>query len=56
MIQATEVLKYLLGTGTLLENRLALWDGLSCRLEEIPVSRNPACEECSSISDTKEGR
>jgi molybdopterin-synthase adenylyltransferase len=47
MIQAHEVLKYVLGTGTLLENRLALWDGLSCTLEEIPVERNPHCEDCS---------
>jgi molybdopterin/thiamine biosynthesis adenylyltransferase len=47
MIQAHEVLKYLLGMGTLLENRLLLWDGLSCTLEEIPVERNPRCEDCS---------
>jgi molybdopterin/thiamine biosynthesis adenylyltransferase len=47
MIQACEVLKYLLGTGTLLENRLLLWDGLSCTLEELPVERNPDCADCS---------
>ena len=47
MIQAHEVLKYLLGMGTLLENRLLLWDGLSCTIEEIPVERNPRCEDCS---------
>jgi molybdopterin-synthase adenylyltransferase len=47
LIQANEVLKYLLGLGTLLENRLLLWDGLSCTLEEIPVESNPHCEDCS---------
>ncbi len=47
LIQAHEVLKYLLSLGTLLENRLLLWDGLSCMLEEIPVERNPHCGDCS---------
>lgn len=49
LIQAHEVLKYLLGTGTLLENRLLLWDGLSCTLEELPIERNSHCEDCSGI-------
>lgn len=47
LIQAHEVLKYLLGIGTLLANRLVLWDGLTTTLEELPVSRNPDCEDCS---------
>jgi adenylyltransferase/sulfurtransferase len=55
IIQATEVVKYLVGTGCLLENRLALWDGLSCTLEEIPVSRNPLCKDCSGIDDVEGG-
>lgn len=49
LIQATEVLKYLLGIGILLENRLLLWDGLSCTIEEIPFTRNPECEDCAGI-------
>ena len=49
LIQAHEVLKYLLGIGTLLENRLLLWDGLSCTIEEIRVTRNPECEDCAGI-------
>lgn len=49
LIQANEVLKYLLGIGTLLENRLLLWDGLSCTIEEIPFARNPECEDCAGI-------
>ncbi|MCX6693086.1 MAG: HesA/MoeB/ThiF family protein [Methanomicrobiales archaeon] len=49
LIQAHEVLKYLLGIGTLLENRLLLWDGLSCMLEELRVERDPQCEDCSGI-------
>jgi molybdopterin/thiamine biosynthesis adenylyltransferase len=46
MVQATEVLKYLLGTGDLLANRLFLWDGLEAHAEEIVVERNPACPVC----------
>ncbi len=49
LIQVHEVLKFLLGTGSLLENRLVLWDGLSCTLEEVSVERNPSCADCSAI-------
>ena len=48
MVQATEVVKYLLGTGDLLTNRLFLWDGMQCRAEEIAVERNPQCMVCGS--------
>jgi adenylyltransferase/sulfurtransferase len=46
MVQATEVLKYLIHDGTLLTNRLFLWDGLGSHAEEIAVERNPACPVC----------
>jgi len=46
MVQATEVIKYLLGTGDLLAGRLFLWDGLQGQATEICVERNPACEAC----------
>lgn len=45
-IQATEVLKYVLGMGQLLENRLLMWDGLGCRLDEVPLEKNPDCKDC----------
>ncbi len=45
-VQATEVLKFLLGTGSLLENRLFLWDGLQACAEELAVERRPACKAC----------
>jgi adenylyltransferase/sulfurtransferase len=48
MVQATEVLKYLLGTGELLGNRLFLWDGLQGQASEICVERNPSCEVCGT--------
>ncbi|OPY53702.1 MAG: putative adenylyltransferase [Methanosaeta sp. PtaU1.Bin112] len=46
-IQVAEAIKYVTGTGRLLENRLLLWDGLSGCLDEMAFERNPACPECS---------
>ena len=48
-IQATEVLKYIAGVGWLLENRLLMWDGLGCRMDEVPLERNPECQYCSGL-------
>jgi molybdopterin-synthase adenylyltransferase len=49
VVQATEVLKYLLGIGELLAGRLMIWDGLQARAEEIRVERNPGCEACGGL-------
>jgi molybdopterin/thiamine biosynthesis adenylyltransferase len=46
MVQATEVVKYLLGIGELLTGRLFIWDGMLAHAEEICVERNPGCEAC----------
>jgi adenylyltransferase/sulfurtransferase len=51
MIQATEVLKYLLDKGELLTDRLFIWDGLQSRAEEIRMERNPRCHACSSVCE-----
>ena len=48
-IQATEVLKYIVGMGQLLENRLLMWDGMGCRVDEVPLERNPECKDCSGL-------
>jgi len=45
-IQAGEVLKYILGIGSLLENRLLMWDGLKAEMDEVPLEKNPRCEDC----------
>jgi len=45
-IQATEVIKYILGIGSLLENRLLMWDGLKAEMDEVPLEKNPRCEDC----------
>ncbi|MFA4849990.1 MAG: HesA/MoeB/ThiF family protein [Methanoregula sp.] len=52
-IQANEVIKYLLGSGELLTNRLFIWDGMQAHAEELCVERNPACEACSNMTTTK---
>jgi adenylyltransferase/sulfurtransferase len=48
-IQATEVIKYLVGIGTLLTNRLLVYDGLKVTLSEFTISRNPSCDHCGSL-------
>ncbi len=52
-IQANEVIRYLLGSGELLTNRLFIWDGMEAHAEELCVERNPACEACSGMTATK---
>jgi adenylyltransferase/sulfurtransferase len=47
-IQATEVIKYLVGAGNLLTNRLLLYDGLQMVFNEFAVNRNPDCDHCGS--------
>ncbi len=48
-IQVNEALKFALGRGELLENRLILWDGLSSTLEEISYERCMSCPDCCCI-------
>jgi len=45
-IQATEVIKYFLGTGELLTDRLLIYDGLSMRFSEVKLRKDPNCREC----------
>lgn len=45
-IQATEVIKYLIGVGDLLTNRLLLYDGVSMSFSEAKVKRDPNCKAC----------
>ncbi|MBM4277492.1 MAG: HesA/MoeB/ThiF family protein [Deltaproteobacteria bacterium] len=47
-IQAAEVIKYLLGIGQLLTNRLLMYDGLEALFTEFAVNRNPECDHCGT--------
>lgn len=51
LIQATEAIKFLTGTGDLLAGKLLIWDGLRCAAETIDVQRNPQCADCGSLED-----
>jgi adenylyltransferase/sulfurtransferase len=45
-IQATEVIKYIVGIGELLINRLLIYDGLGQKFSEARLKQDPHCEEC----------
>jgi len=45
-IEATEVIKYITGIGTLLTDRLLIYDGLNMKFTELKVVRNINCEHC----------
>ena len=49
-IQATEVIKYLVGIGKLLTNRLLIYDGLKLTFSEFSLNRNPECDHCGSLA------
>jgi molybdopterin/thiamine biosynthesis adenylyltransferase len=48
-IQATEVIKYIVGIGELLTNRLLVYDGLNMKFTEFKVKRDPNCEHCGDV-------
>ena len=47
VIQATEVVKILLGVGETLSGRLMLYDALNMRFRELKLRKNPDCVLCS---------
>src|SRR5947199_2228998 len=59
LLQATEVVKLILGEGEPLIGRLLMYDALSARVTEVKVRRDPHCPICSrepdSISDEELG-
>jgi molybdopterin/thiamine biosynthesis adenylyltransferase len=50
-IQATEVIKYVLGIGDLLENRLLVYDGLAMTFTEVKLKKNPGCSDCGHTEE-----
>ena len=60
MLQATEVIKLIVGAGEPLVGRLLLYDALGETFTELKVKRDPECPICSrepgSISDEEMGR
>jgi sulfur-carrier protein adenylyltransferase/sulfurtransferase len=46
MVQATEAVKLILGTGEPLTGRLMLYDALAMKFRELKLRRNPECPVC----------
>ena len=49
-IQATEVIKYIVGLGELLTDRLLNYDALQMKFSEFKISRDPNCAVCGDKS------
>ncbi len=49
-IQATEVIKYLVGVGELLTDKLLTYDGLRIQFTEFKVKKNPDCDHCGHLT------
>ncbi len=47
LLQATEVIKLILGEGDALVGRLLMYDALAARVTEVKVRRDPGCPICS---------
>lgn len=49
-IQATEVIKYILGLGKLLTDCLLVYDALEMTFTRLKVKKDPNCEHCGGLS------
>ena len=47
-LQATEAIKFILGIGELLINKLLIYEGLTASFRQVSVNRNPQCNLCGS--------
>jgi sulfur-carrier protein adenylyltransferase/sulfurtransferase len=52
LLQATEVIKLILGEGDPLIGRLLMYDALAARVTEVKVRRDPECPICSRDPDS----
>ena len=55
-LQATEALKYVLGVGDLLTDRMLVFDALAMRFREVRFRRNPRCPLCGDSPSITELR
>jgi molybdopterin-synthase adenylyltransferase len=53
-LQATEVLKELLGVGESLSGRLLIWDALATRFRTIRLHADPRCALCGPAATIKD--
>ena len=55
-IQAAECLRFLIGKGDLLVNRMLIFDALRMKFREVAFKRNPSCPICGKNPSIKELR
>jgi adenylyltransferase/sulfurtransferase len=53
-LQATEVLKELLGIGESLAGRLLIWDALAARFRTVRLRRDPDCPACGAAATLRD--
>jgi adenylyltransferase/sulfurtransferase len=53
-LQATEVLKEILGIGETMAGRLLIWDALTTRFRTIRLPRDPACPACGPAATLRD--
>jgi adenylyltransferase/sulfurtransferase len=53
-LQATEVLKEILGIGEGMAGRLLVWDALAARFRTIRLPRDPACRACGASATLRD--
>jgi len=53
LVQANEAIKYITGSGELLENRLLIWDGRAGTMTTLTVERQEDCNACGAAGDGK---
>jgi len=53
-LQATEVMKEILGIGQSLSGRLLIWDALAAEFHAMRLKRNPACPSCSAAPSIRD--
>ena len=53
-LQATEVLKEILGIGEGMSGRLLLWDALDTRFRTVKLRRDPACALCGAAAGIRD--
>ena len=53
-LQATEVLKEILGIGEGMSGRLLLWDALDTRFRTVKLRRDPACALCGAAASIRD--
>ena len=51
-IEATEVIKYIVGLGGLLMGKLLVYDGLRMRFMTLTIRRDPNCRFCQGLAQT----